>query len=54
MVVSQSNIFESSYFNHRVEVVKGVLADECSQVVQDFFKRRRKEKKALKQAREEL
>lgn len=53
VVVSQGNIFESSYFNHRVEVVKGVLADECSQVVQDFFKRRRKEKKALKQAREE-
>jgi tRNA(adenine34) deaminase len=52
VAVSQGNIFENSYFNHQVEVIGGVLADECSQVVQNFFKRRRKEKKALKQASE--
>lgn len=27
--------------NHRVEVVRGVLADECAQVLRDFFKARR-------------
>lgn len=49
MAVSQGNIFSSAYFNHQVEVVGGVLAEDCSEVVQNFFKRRRKEKKALKQ-----
>lgn len=46
---SQQNIFESDYFNHTIEVVSGVLAEECTLVMQTFFKRRRKEKKALKQ-----
>lgn len=27
--------------NHRVEVIGGVLADECRQVLQDFFRARR-------------
>jgi len=27
--------------NHRVEVVEGVLADECSAMLTDFFRRRR-------------
>jgi tRNA(adenine34) deaminase len=27
--------------NHRVEVTGGVLADECRQVLQDFFRTRR-------------
>lgn len=49
VAVSRQNIFEWEYFNHTVEVVSGVLAEECTQVMQAFFKRRRKEKKALKQ-----
>ena len=27
--------------NHRVEVVSGVLADECTEILRDFFRRRR-------------
>jgi tRNA(adenine34) deaminase len=27
--------------NHRVEVVSGVLAEECAKIVRDFFRRRR-------------
>lgn len=27
--------------NHRVEVIEGVLADECSEMLSDFFRRRR-------------
>ena len=48
VVHSQQNIFKEPYFNHNVEVLSGVLAEECSAVMQAFFKRRREEKKALK------
>ncbi|WP_283788144.1 tRNA adenosine(34) deaminase TadA [Bermanella sp. WJH001] len=53
VVHSQQNIFQESYFNHRVEVLSGVLAQECSDVMQAFFQRRREEKKALKLANKE-
>ena len=36
--------------NHQVEVIGGVLAEPCAQQLSDFFKRRRAEKKALKQS----
>ncbi|MCL2918323.1 tRNA adenosine(34) deaminase TadA [Shewanella litorisediminis] len=36
-------------FNHQIAVEEGVLADECSGLLSDFFRRRRKEQKALKQ-----
>lgn len=39
--------------NHRVEVIEGVLADECSAMLSDFFRHRRSEKKALKQAEQQ-
>jgi len=45
---SQETIFSKPYFNHQVEVVSGVLAQECADVIQAFFKRRREEKRALK------
>ncbi|MGR6871069.1 tRNA adenosine(34) deaminase TadA [Pseudomonas sp. HK3] len=48
VVHSQQNIFKEPYFNHNVDVLSGVLADECSDVMQAFFKRRREEKKAVK------
>jgi len=31
--------------NHRVQVVGGVLADECSQILKDFFRKKRKSKR---------
>ena len=37
--------------NHQVTVKSGLLADECSVMLSAFFKRRRAEKKAEKQAR---
>ena len=36
--------------NHRVEMTEGVLADECSAMLSDFFRHRRQQQKALKQA----
>ncbi|GAA6135639.1 tRNA adenosine(34) deaminase TadA [Oceaniserpentilla sp. 4NH20-0058] len=45
---SQEQVFEKPYFNHQVDVIGGVLAQECTDVIQAFFKRRREEKKAAK------
>ena len=36
--------------NHRVEITEGVLADECSAMLSDFFRHRRQQQKALKQS----
>lgn len=38
---SAVDLTESPAFNHRLEVLGGVLADECSTVLQDFFRSRR-------------
>jgi tRNA(adenine34) deaminase len=35
------NIVQDSRLNHRLEITSGVLADECSKQLQDFFARRR-------------
>ncbi len=39
------NIPTDDRLNHSVEVIDGVLADECAQVLKDFFRRRREENK---------
>ena len=38
------NIVQDQRLNHRLEVTSGVLADECSRLLQDFFKAKRTEK----------
>jgi tRNA(adenine34) deaminase len=48
VVVSQQAIFQQPYFNHEIEIVSGVLEEQCTAVMQAFFKRRRSEKKAEK------
>jgi tRNA(adenine34) deaminase len=35
------NIIQDERLNHQLEVVSGVLADECSRLLQDFFEQRR-------------
>ncbi len=47
-VESVMTLLEHESHNHRVEASGGVLAQECGQMLSDFFARRRKEKKALK------
>lgn len=42
---SAFNILGTDCLNHKVDVVHGVLATECAQVLTDFFKKRRKENK---------
>lgn len=44
------NLLQHPAFNHQVEVTSGVLAEACGAQLSRFFKRRREEKKALKQA----
>ena len=40
-------ICDNSSLNHRMEIVSGVLAKECQTLMQDFFRRRREQKKIL-------
>jgi tRNA(adenine34) deaminase len=44
-VKSLYNIVGDKRLNHRVDVTSGVLAEECSALMQDFFARRRSENK---------
>jgi tRNA(adenine34) deaminase len=45
-VKSLYNIVTDARLNHRVEVTSGVLADQCSAILQEFFARRRDENKS--------
>ncbi|MDX5405745.1 MAG: tRNA adenosine(34) deaminase TadA [Chromatiaceae bacterium] len=46
------NLVQHAQFNHQLEVVSGVLAQDCAAQLSGFFQRRRAEHKALKQARQ--
>jgi len=39
------NIAQNEALNHNIAVVSGVRADECSEIMRDFFRNRRKQKK---------
>jgi len=41
VVNSCDHVFDGEHLNHRVDVVSGVLADQASTLLKDFFKRRR-------------
>lgn len=51
VVHSQPGVFNASYLNHKMEVTAGVLAEECSAIMQAFFARRREQKKAARALR---
>ena len=38
------NLLQNEQFNHQTEVTSGVLAEECGQILKDFFAIRRKKK----------
>lgn len=42
------NLLEVEGFNHKVIITKGVLEEECSQMLSDFFRELREKKKAKK------
>ena len=43
------NILQMDEFNHRVEIERGILEEECSQMLTSFFKNLRKKLKAEKE-----
>ena len=45
------NLLQMDEFNHQVELETGVLEEECSTMLSDFFKRLREKKKQEKAAR---
>ena len=51
-VVSQSQLLDASYFNHRMSMHGGVLAETCQHQLSDFFRRRREELKQQKNSRD--
>lgn len=42
------DLVRSDKLNHQIEVSSGIYAEQCATKISEFFKRRRKEKKALK------
>jgi tRNA(adenine34) deaminase len=44
-VKSLYNIVTDSRLNHRIEVISGVLAEQCSELLEQFFQKRRQENK---------
>lgn len=44
-VVSRSQLLSADYFNHRIDVTGGVLAQTCQHQLSIFFQRRREQKK---------
>lgn len=48
-VVSQHTLLQHAAMNTRIDVCEGVLAEDCSRLMSDFFAARRARQKALKQ-----
>ena len=42
------NMFEEPRFNHHVEVSEGLMQEECSEMLKDFFKALRKSREEIK------
>ena len=38
---SSSNLYEQACFNHTLQIIGGVLEEDCSLILKDFFKERR-------------
>ena len=43
VVRSQLGLLDESFFNHRIDIVEGVLREECSELLKRFFAQRRAE-----------
>ena len=42
------NLLQVEGFNHQVKIIRGVLEEECSTMLSDFFRELREKKKRLK------
>jgi tRNA(adenine34) deaminase len=43
---SVMNLLEEPGFNHQVQMTRGVLGEECSAMLSDFFRELRKKKRS--------
>ena len=50
MMVSRQNFSQLDYYNHFLTVQQGLMAEDSRQLLQDFFRQRRAQKKAGKTA----
>ena len=41
VVRSQLGLLDESFFNHRIDIVEGVMREECSELLKRFFAQRR-------------
>ncbi len=48
------NLLQDQRFNHQSNVISGVLEEECGQLLTDFFRKLRDEKKKRKAAKKDL
>jgi tRNA(adenine34) deaminase len=44
------NLMQVPVFNHRVEITRGILEQECSDMLKDFFENLRSSKKRQKES----
>ncbi len=44
-VESRFRVCDTDFLNHRIEVTAGVLEEECREIMQEFFRARRQDKK---------
>jgi len=51
-LVSNQQLFDQPWVNHRPDYRGGVLADDCATLISDFFRRRREHKRQQKQQRQ--
>lgn len=51
---SALNLLDHASMNHKIELQKGVLAEQCGQKLSDFFAQRRAQKKAHKEKLKEM
>lgn len=49
-VESATQLLQAPFFNHHIDVTSGILAEECSHIMSEFFAIRRAGKKQLKQS----
>ena len=48
VVRSQLGLLDESFFNHRIDIVEGVMREECSELLKLFFAQRRAEQTGLR------
>ena len=51
---SAFNLVNCAQLNHQITVDSSIMAEECSELLSDFFKRRRNEKKAAKKSAKKI